>query len=60
MSDARFDLVIFDNDGVLVDSEVHAQRITAALISELGVPMTPAASRRPRRSTTHAAACSRR
>jgi len=42
MSDARFDLVIFDNDGVLVDSEVHAQRITAALISELGVPMTPA------------------
>jgi HAD superfamily hydrolase (TIGR01509 family) len=38
----RYDLVIFDNDGVLVDSEVHAQRITAALISELGVPMTPA------------------
>ena len=42
MSDAGFDLVIFDNDGVLVDSEPHAQRVTAALITELGFPMTPA------------------
>jgi len=42
MSDGRFDLVIFDNDGVLVDSEPHAQRVTAALITELGFPMTPA------------------
>src|SRR5690349_8004785 len=38
----RFELVIFDNDGVLVDSEPHAQRVTAALITELGLPMTPA------------------
>jgi HAD superfamily hydrolase (TIGR01509 family) len=37
-----FDLVIFDNDGVLVDSEPHAQRITAALLTELGWPLSPA------------------
>jgi beta-phosphoglucomutase-like phosphatase (HAD superfamily) len=36
-----FELVIFDNDGVLVDSEPHATRITAALLTELGWPMTP-------------------
>ena len=42
MSDAGFDLVIFDNDGVLVDSEPQAQRVTAALITELGFPMAPA------------------
>lgn len=36
-----FELVIFDNDGVLVDSEPHAQRVTAALLTELGWPLTP-------------------
>jgi beta-phosphoglucomutase-like phosphatase (HAD superfamily) len=33
--------VIFDNDGVFVDSEHHATRITAALLTELGLPTTP-------------------
>jgi HAD superfamily hydrolase (TIGR01509 family) len=37
---ARFDLVIFDNDGVLVDSEPHANRILAELATEAGWPMT--------------------
>jgi len=31
---SRFDLVIFDNDGVLVDSEGHANQILAELIAE--------------------------
>ncbi|MEO8693812.1 MAG: hypothetical protein ABI658_09860 [Acidimicrobiales bacterium] len=35
-------LVIFDCDGVLVDSERLAVRIEAALISELGWPITEA------------------
>ena len=34
-------LVIFDCDGVLVDSEPHSNRIVAASLSELGWPMTP-------------------
>ena len=34
-------LVIFDCDGVLVDSEPIAARVTAETISELGWPMTP-------------------
>jgi HAD superfamily hydrolase (TIGR01509 family) len=38
----RFDLVIFDNDGVLVDSEPISQRITAGLLTEYGWPITPA------------------
>jgi len=36
-----FEPVIFDNDGVLVDSEPHAQRVAAALLTECGWPMTP-------------------
>jgi beta-phosphoglucomutase-like phosphatase (HAD superfamily) len=36
----RFDLVIFDNDGVLVDSEWHANGILAGLLTELGLPCT--------------------
>jgi len=34
-------LVIFDCDGVLVDSEPIAARLTAEAVSELGWPMTP-------------------
>jgi HAD superfamily hydrolase (TIGR01509 family) len=37
---SRFELVIFDNDGVLVDSEPHANRVLAALLTECGVPTT--------------------
>jgi len=33
---ARFDLVIFDNDGVLVDSEGHANQILSDLLNEGG------------------------
>lgn len=36
----RYDLVIFDNDGVLVDSEPIANRILAGLLTELGHPTT--------------------
>jgi HAD superfamily hydrolase (TIGR01509 family) len=36
----RFDLVIFDNDGVLVDSEWHANGILAGLLTEAGLPCT--------------------
>jgi HAD superfamily hydrolase (TIGR01509 family) len=36
----RFDLVIFDNDGVLVDSEWHANGILADLLTEFGLPCT--------------------
>lgn len=35
------ELVIFDCDGVLVDSEAIANRITAEAISQLGLPMAP-------------------
>lgn len=35
-----WDLVVFDNDGVLVDSEEPANRILADLLTELGVPTT--------------------
>ena len=34
------DLVIFDNDGVLVDSEWHANGILAGLLTEYGLPCT--------------------
>ncbi|MFI2214408.1 HAD family hydrolase [Streptomyces sp. NPDC020141] len=34
----RYDLVIFDNDGVLVDSEPVANTILAAYLTELGHP----------------------
>lgn len=36
----RHDLVIFDNDGVLVDSGPLANRILAEYLTELGVPTT--------------------
>lgn len=36
----RYDLVIFDNDGVLVDSGPLANRILAEHLTELGVPTT--------------------
>lgn len=35
-----FDLVIFDNDGVLVDSEPHACRVLGTLLTEYGLPTT--------------------
>lgn len=36
----RYDLVIFDNDGVLVDSEPISNRILAGYLTELGHPTT--------------------
>jgi HAD superfamily hydrolase (TIGR01509 family) len=36
----RFELVIFDCDGVLVDSELITSRVFAALLGELGLPLT--------------------
>ena len=36
----RFDLVIFDCDGVLVDSERLAVRVETQILSELGWPLT--------------------
>ncbi len=36
----RYDLVIFDNDGVLVDSEPLSNRILADQLTELGHPTT--------------------
>lgn len=38
----RFDLVIFDLDGVLVDSEPISCRITAAALSEAGIDLSEA------------------
>jgi HAD superfamily hydrolase (TIGR01509 family) len=35
-----FDLVIFDCDGVLVDSEIVTNRVFAAMLGELGIPVT--------------------
>lgn len=35
-----WDLVIFDNDGVLVDSERTANQVLARLLTELGHPLT--------------------
>lgn len=40
--DRPWDLVIFDHDGVLVDSEILAMDILADQITALGKPMTPA------------------
>ncbi|MFF8992034.1 HAD family hydrolase [Streptomyces sp. NPDC014983] len=34
----RYELIIFDNDGVLVDSEPISNRLLAAHLTELGVP----------------------
>jgi HAD superfamily hydrolase (TIGR01509 family) len=39
-----WDLVIFDNDGVLVDSEEMANTVLSTLLTELGHPTTPAES----------------
>ncbi|MEU7031374.1 HAD family hydrolase [Streptomyces sp. NPDC046275] len=36
----RYDLVIFDNDGVLVDSEPISNRLLAEYLTELGHPTT--------------------
>ena len=36
----RFALVIFDCDGVLVDSEVITSRVFAGMLNELGIPAT--------------------
>jgi HAD superfamily hydrolase (TIGR01509 family) len=36
--------VIFDCDGVLVDSEAISNRVLAGLLTEIGLPMTPAQS----------------
>ncbi|MFJ5090795.1 HAD family hydrolase [Streptomyces sp. NPDC088674] len=36
----RYDLVIFDNDGVLVDSEPLSNTVLAAYLTELGHPTT--------------------
>lgn len=36
----RYDLVIFDNDGVLVDSEAISNRLLAGYLTELGHPTT--------------------
>ncbi|MGF7162428.1 HAD superfamily hydrolase (TIGR01509 family) [Rhodoligotrophos appendicifer] len=35
------DLIIFDCDGVLVDSEVIAARVTATMLGDLGLPISP-------------------
>ena len=38
---ARFELVIFDCDGVLIDSEPIANRLLAECLTEIGLPTTP-------------------
>jgi HAD superfamily hydrolase (TIGR01509 family) len=40
MSGSPFQLVILDNDGVLVDSEPHANRVLADLLTGYGLPTT--------------------
>jgi HAD superfamily hydrolase (TIGR01509 family) len=37
---SRFDLVIFDCDGVLIDSEALCNRVVAEILTEAGWPMT--------------------
>src|SRR5579859_191296 len=34
------DLIIFDCDGVLIDSEVIACRVSATCLAEIGIPIT--------------------
>lgn len=41
MPEAAFDLVIFDCDGVLVDSEMLSAGVLMALMAECGLPITP-------------------
>jgi beta-phosphoglucomutase-like phosphatase (HAD superfamily) len=36
MTDRRFSLVIFDSDGVLVDSEIITSRVFATMLNEPG------------------------
>ncbi len=45
MPNPLYDLIIFDCDGVLVDSEMLASRALAEYLRELGVPMTEEESR---------------
>jgi HAD superfamily hydrolase (TIGR01509 family) len=40
VSAMRYELVIFDCDGVLVDSELITNRIFASMLNELGLPVT--------------------
>lgn len=40
MSASPFELVIFDCDGVLVDSESITNRVFAAMLNEIGLPVT--------------------
>jgi len=37
---SRFDLLIFDCDGVLVDSELITNRIFAGMLNEMGIPVS--------------------
>lgn len=46
MKKLRFRGVIFDCDGVLVDSEPLVNRLEADLVSQLGIPCTPDEARR--------------
>ena len=39
-------LIVFDFDGVLVDSEVLSNQVLASVLTELGYPLTPAESHR--------------
>ncbi len=41
-ADGRFDLVIFDLDGVLVDSEPISSQVTAAALTEAGIQISEA------------------
>jgi HAD superfamily hydrolase (TIGR01509 family) len=41
MTNKRFDLVIFDCDGVLVDSEVITSRVFSKMLNEMGMTVTP-------------------
>lgn len=41
---AKRSLIVFDFDGVVADSEVLANTVLAAMVTELGTPMTPAES----------------
>ena len=41
VSNAHWGLVVFDNDGVVVDSEALAERAMSETLTALGYPMTP-------------------